>query len=43
MKFFFRKTEKVIWLGPYGTGKWKVTWWIFYIIPIRSYIKVNPM
>lgn len=39
-KFLFRKTEKVIWLGDYGSGKWKVTYWIFYIIPIYSKIEV---
>ena len=42
MKFLFRKTEKTIWEHDYGSGKWKVTLWIFCIIPIYSYIKVIP-
>lgn len=42
MKFLFRKTEKTIWEGTYGSGKWKITIFLFGIIPIRTYIKVIP-
>lgn len=41
-KLLLRRSSKVIWEGPYGTGKWRITWWVFYIIPVCSYITVNP-